>query len=924
MSIDKPALLSADTEIAALIATLHETEQRLQELTGGEIDAVLGHDGTPFLLRHAQAELRLHEAAKQAAILNALPAHITLVDNLGAIVSFNHAWQQFAEINGLPVPGYGVGINYLEACDRSREGRAAAAGIRAVLAGDSRSFCIEYPCHSPTQQRWFQMTVTPSSQAAKNGAVIMHLEITDRTLAEHNLQASRQRLDGIVSSAMDGIITVDADNRIVVINPAAEKMFGYTAAELLDQPVEILMPENFRAGHGALVAAFGTSGSTKRRMGEFNSVFGLRKNGETFPLEVTISHDNSFKQSFFSAALRDVTERKASEQKIQHLNRVYAVLSDITMLIVRTLDRDELFSNACRIAVDTGGFSMAMISIVDRVTNKVIPVASAGTDEAFLTVISKHLSSAEDGATTMAATAIRDKAAVVSNNAQDDLSLVLRANYTRAGVGSLVMLPLIVSGEAVGILTLYARETDFFHEEEMKLLTGLADDIALAINYIDKQARLEHLDSFDTLTDLANRRLWLERLSQYTLGAANNGQPLALVLIDLERFKNINDSLGQPAGDTLLQQVAQWLTQHLDDVNKVARIGANQFAIVLPEQQRPGDAVRQLEAMIEAFLLHPFSLKGDVYRIAAKFGVAMFPDDGSDAAILFKNAEAALKKAKVEGQRYLFYTQQMTETVAQRLNLENQLRQALDKDEFVLHYQPKVNLHSGEIIGVEALIRWNDPRTGLVPPDMFIPILEETGLIYDVGLWALHQALRDYLRWRDAGLHAVRIAVNVSPLQMRHPRFIAMIEQIVASDIRAAQGLELEITEGMIMADMSQAIAGLQAIRALGISIAIDDFGTGFSSLGYLSKLPIDTLKIDRMFITDMATDQQGLSLVSTIITLAHSLQLKVVAEGAETEEQSHLLRLLNCDEMQGFLFSKPLAAAALQEKFLARLAQSR
>jgi EAL domain-containing protein (putative c-di-GMP-specific phosphodiesterase class I) len=266
----------------------------------------------------------------------------------------------------------------------------------------------------------------------------------------------------------------------------------------------------------------------------------------------------------------------------------------------------------------------------------------------------------------------------------------------------------------------------------------------------------------------------------------------------------------------------------------------------------------------------------------------------------------------------------MTETVAQRLNLENQLRQALDKNEFVLHYQPKVNLHSGEITGVEALIRWNDPQTGLVPPDMFIPILEETGLIYDVGLWALQQALRDYLRWRDAGLHAVRIAVNVSPLQMRHPRFIAMIEQIVASDSRAWQGLELEITEGMIMADMPQAISSLQAIRALGISIAIDDFGTGFSSLGYLSKLPIDTLKIDRMFITDMATDQQGLSLVSTIITLAHSLQLKVVAEGVETEEQSHLLRLLKCDEMQGFLFSKPLAVAALQEKFLARLAQSR
>lgn len=576
MSIDK-ALLSADMEVAALIATLHKTEQRLQELTGGEVDAVLGHDGTPFLLRHAQAELRLHEAAKQAAILNALPAHITLIDNLGAIVSFNRAWQEFAEINGLPTLGYGIGINYLEACDKTPEGSAAAEGIRAVLAGDSSNFCIEYPCHSPTQQRWFQMTVTPSSQAAKNGAVIMHLDITDRIQAEHKLHASRQRLDGIISAAMDGIITVDADNRIVVINPAAENMFGYQAAELLDQPMAMLVPESYRAGHGALVAAFGASGVTNRRMGEFNSVFGLRKNGETFPIEVAISHDTSSGQSFFTATLRDVTERKASAQKIQHLNRVYAVLSDITMLIVHTLDRDELFGNACRIAVEAGGFHMAMIGIVDRLTNKVIPIASAGMDEAFLAVISNHLSADEDGATTMAATAIRDKAAVVSNNPHSDLRAARRENYTQAGVRSLVVLPLIVSGEAVGILTLYARETDFFHEEEMKLLTGLADDIGLAINHIDKQTRLDHLASFDTLTDLANRHLFLERLSQYTLSAANNGHRLALVLIDLERFKNINDSLGQPAGDTLLQQVAQWLTQNLDDVNQVARIGSERI-----------------------------------------------------------------------------------------------------------------------------------------------------------------------------------------------------------------------------------------------------------------------------------------------------------------------------------------------------------
>jgi EAL domain-containing protein (putative c-di-GMP-specific phosphodiesterase class I) len=284
---------------------------------------------------------------------------------------------------------------------------------------------------------------------------------------------------------------------------------------------------------------------------------------------------------------------------------------------------------------------------------------------------------------------------------------------------------------------------------------------------------------------------------------------------------------------------------------------------------------------------------------------------------LFKHAEAALKKAKASGDRYLFYTQKMSEAVAGRLTLENQLRQALDKEQFVLHYQPKVNLLSGKLTSAEALIRWNDPRMGLVPPGRFIPILEATGLIYDLGRWALRKAIEDYLRWRRAGLAAVRIAVNVSPLQLRHRGFTADINQAIRVDAHAAAGLELEITESMIMADVGHSIASLQEIRAMGVSIAMDDFGTGFSSLSYLSKLP-DTLKIDRSFVKDMTAGPQGLALVSTIINLAHSLKLKVVAEGIETEEQSRLLRLLNCDEMQGYLFSKPLPSEIFETRFLA------
>lgn len=619
---------------------------------------------------------------------------------------------------------------------------------------------------------------------------------------------------------------------------------------------------------------------------------------------------------------QDISERKQTELKIEGLNRVYAVLSQINSLIVRARDRNELFTEACRIVVKSGGFRMAMIGIVDHATQKVVPVATAGKDDEFLTAIRNILSSDEKAPTTLVAKVIRDKAAIVSNDSEGDARNLLRDYYTRAGVGSLAVLPLMVSGEAIGILALYAKERDFFHDEEMKLLSELADDVAFAVDHIDQRERLDRLASYDSLTGLANRRLLLERLTQFMRVAADNGRKFALFLIDLERFKNINDTLGRSSGDVLLQQVAEWLRQHLGDVNRVARVGADQFAFVLQEDSHAGNAELQLETMIETFLGHSFLLNGDMYRIAAKFGVAVFPDDGTDPDILYKNAEAALKKAKAGGHRHLFYTPKMTETVAQRLQLENKLRRAIDNQEFVLHYQPKVNLHSGEVTGVEALIRWNDPDTGLVPPGLFIPTLEETGLISEVGHWALQKSLDDFLRWRAAGLNAVRIAVNVSPLQFRHPGFIAALERILASDANAAQGLELEITEGIIMDDMQQTIASLQVIRSLGIKIAIDDFGTGFSSLGYLSKLPIDTLKIDRMFVTGMNTDANGLSLVSTIISLAHSLQLNVVAEGVETDEQSNLLKLLKCNEMQGYLFSKPVPVDVLEAKFLTRIAQ--
>jgi diguanylate cyclase (GGDEF)-like protein len=586
---------------------------------------------------------------------------------------------------------------------------------------------------------------------------------------------------------------------------------------------------------------------------------------------------------------------------------------------VRVRDRAELFNRSCRTAVEHGEFEMAWIAIVNPKENRIVPVAWAGHDEPAMSAIKAHFASSEGTleGNTLAARAIREKAAVVSNDVENDEGLIFREMHAESGVRSLAVLPLVVSGHAIGVLALYTSKPEFFNAEGLLLLTELAGNVAFAIDHLERQERLDRLSNYDTLTGLANRRSFLERVTQHMQSAATDGHKMAVFLLDLERFKKLNDILGRSAGDALLKQVAEWLAQNSENADLVARLDADHFAVVLPKVTYEAGVARVLEKTIAAFLKHEFSVNDAVYRMAAKIGVAVFPDDGTHADTLFNNAEAALKKAKAGRDRYLFYAQKMTETVAMSVGVENRLRRALEREEFVLHYQPKVNIVSGKVTGAEALIRWNDPVSGLTPPGRFIPLLEETGLIHDVGRWALRKAMEDYQRWRNGGLPAVRIAVNVSPLQLRDPNFVAEIQQAVSVAADAAAGLQLEITESVIMQDVNHSIGSLLAIRALGVTIAIDDFGTGFSSLSYLAKIPMDTLKIDRSFVVEMASATGGLTLVSVIINLAHALKLNTVAEGVETEEQLRQLRLLGCDEMQGYLFGKPVPVESFEQKYM-------
>jgi diguanylate cyclase (GGDEF)-like protein/PAS domain S-box-containing protein len=446
-------------------------------------------------------------------------------------------------------------------------------------------------------------------------------------------------------------------------------------------------------------------------------------------------------------------------------------------------------------------------------------------------------------------------------------------------------------------------------------IDGMARDITERHAHEEKLAFLAH---YDELTGLPNRALFLDHLAGVLGRAREAGTTTAVAVGNLRRLRRINECFGWSAGDALLRAFAQRVRTKWPEPEQLARISGDTFALILPNFNDPVAIAATIDKAIESATEFPFNVKGQEFRIALAVGVTVCPPDANDPQTLLLNAEAALQRARLSGERVLFYQPDMNARVAETLQLENRLRGALEKEEFELHYQPKVEAASGRVTGLEALIRWHNPQQGLVPPAQFIPILEETGLIREVGVWAIRKALTESRNWRLTHGGSLRVAVNVSSVQLKQVDFVDTVRRAVEGLGIAAAQLDLEITETMVMDDVAGNVRKIQALRDMGVNVAIDDFGTGYSSLAYLAQLPVNALKIDRAFIATMTSDAHSMTLVSTIISLAHALGLKVIAEGIETDEQAKMLRLLRCDELQGYLYSKPLKAAEV-EAFLRR-----
>jgi diguanylate cyclase (GGDEF)-like protein len=650
-------------------------------------------------------------------------------------------------------------------------------------------------------------------------------------------------------------------------------------------------------------------------IGEERAIDALRRGATDYVLKTNLSRlSSAVERALREAALRadqrrSEQQRSEQEVRLQRLTRTYRMLSSTSSAILRLRNRADLLDEVCRIAVDQGGYERVAISLIDSDARVLRPRACAGVDSELLrTVDSAALDSEAQPGT--AERAIRTGAPSVRNDLVGERrSEEQREVLIAHGYRALAALPLLIDGTPIGVVTLYSAQSEIFDEAELGVLLELTANLGFALQYLAKDEAVHFLSYFDSLTGLAKRPLFCERLAQRLGDDAANGNGRTVVVFDVQKLGAINDSLGRYVGDRLIEKVAARLKQAYPDPECVAYFGGGTFAVMLAEVGSTTDTGRIMQNAAAQTFVEPFYIEGHELRISIRSGLAFYPHDADSADALVQDAEAALKAAREDNEKYMLYGFVTQRPTSRSLALEARLTGALDRQEFLLHYQPKVDIESGRIAGLEALLRWQDSQDGMVPPSVFVPLLERSGAIVDVGEWVLLQAARDIRGWLASGIAGIRVAVNVSPLQLRRRDFVDRVLNNIKPAIPQPAGVDLEITESMLMQDLDLSIGKLSQLREAGIGIAIDDFGTGYSSLRLLAKLPVDTLKVDRSFVQSIADTPNMLTLVSTIVSLARAFNMKTVAEGVETAEQLQMLRLIRCDQAQGYLLGRPTPA---------------
>lgn len=807
-------------------------------------------------------------------------------------------------------------------------------------------------------------------------------------------------LNGLIDSAMDAIVSTDESQNIIIFNPAAELMFGYSAADIIDQPLDKLIPIRFRERHRQLVDEFGKTNITSRAMNMPELSFGLRANGEEFPFEASISQVKVENKTIYTAILRDISIRKQTEATLKQNEE--RLRQAVNIAGIGLFDLDHLtgklyWSPEIRVIFGFGPDEpVSMDSVIETIypadREQVIKAIKNIQDPAGAGFVAhSHRIVRRDGevrwievrfqniflGTGESRHPIRSIGAVrdITHRKQSEEALQLAASVYQASHEGIVVTDennlIVAINPAFTNITGYTldevhgknprmfqsgKQDQTFYQEMWQSIqnnghwqgeiwdrrkNGELHAKWLSISAIrhpdgsiyryvgqfsditDKKRKDELIwtqANFDALTNLPNRRLLADRMQQAISSSKRSGLFGALVSLDLDHFKQLNDTLGHSTGDKLLIEVAHRLQTCIRQGDTIARMGGDEFLVVLQElsanQNEAAIKAEKIAEKIRSELCRPYQFGETEYHSSSSIGIVIFHSQFQNQEELLAHVDAAMYQAKAKGRNSIcFFDAAMQAALEKRSQLENALRGASSRHELTLYYQLQVD-NTGRPIGAEALLRWVNPQFGMVLPTQFIPVAEESGLILQIGHWVLETACTQLARWHDdPRLCHLVIAVNVSARQFREPTFVTQVQDVLLKTGCKPEVLKLELTESLVLDNVEDCISKMKALKKLGIKFSMDDFGTGYSSLSYISRLPIDQIKVDQSFVRNITTDPHDAVIVQTIISMTHSLGMEVIAEGVETTAQRDFLELHGCQAYQGYLYAKPLPIEQLEHK---------
>lgn len=751
---------------------------------------------------------------------------------------------------------------------------------------------------------WIQLTTSLRRDGRTDAPVefIAILEdITDRKRAEAALRDSEERYRLMVETTEEGVWCFDAEGKTTFVNQRMAQMLGYAEAEMAGRPMMELVD---RESQPYVLAHLERCRQGTR--GQYDLKLQHKDGNELWAI---LSASPLFdRQGGYNGALcmlTDITERKRAELLRAEEKRVLEMLAkgfhlhEVLAVLLQAMEHQFLPGLAGAMLLDATGLMFT------ELLGPHLPARFLAAH--FDLVIGPDVGPC-------AAAAFYNQAVIVADIDACTQWPDFRELALRYGVSACWTNPIRnSSGEVLGVLSLSYRQPCAPDAQQLELMEKITHLAGIAVERKQSEQQLAHLAQYDMLTGLPNRMHFNSRLQESLAHARRDGDLVAVLLMDLDRFKNINDTLGHHAGDLLLKEVAQRLTCNVRETDTVARLGGDEFVILQTHLHQP-EAAGQLAAKLVEEMTRPYLLEGKEIHSGASIGIALYPLDTHDGGQLLKQADMAMYKAKTQGRyNYQFYTTDLTTHAHTRKALAGALQGALDRDEFLLHYQPRYDGGSGHIVSVEALIRWQHPERGLLYPGEFIGLSEEIGLMLPIGAWVLQSACRQVQRWRQQGLPDLRISVNLSAHQLRFHDLPDLVERALEDTAMTPSSLELEITENSLVPEAEMALRTLQRLGQMGVHLTIDDFGTGYSSLRYLQRLPVQSLKIDSCFIQEIDDDGAGSSLVAATIALAHGMGLKAVAEGVGSQEQVDFLLRHACDELQGYYFCSALPPDELE-----------